>query len=509
MADPVTAEQIYEFGAFRLDERRGTLVKGDHQTFLRPKAHTLLLHLARNMGRVVPKAELMDTVWPGIYVTEDSLTQSIREIRKAMGDSAQDIVRTVSRRGYMLAGGRSEEPQPIVASQPTVAVLRFRNDGGDPAREPLVDGFAEDIVNGIARFGSVTVLARNSSFQFASQDPAQWATAASRIGADYLVEGSIRWSGNGAVIAVSLIEVKSLRQLWGDSYQAADLEVFEVQREIGEQIVNRLVSRLDQHNVRQLAVKPAKSLAAYELVAIGNAAIRGIGLRRPAEAIACFEGALAKDPSYGLALANLALAKVMLAGYGRAPVAILEEAQDMSTRAIAMAPDQAAAPRTRSLARLYLRQYQGAENDMRMSLDINRYDADSVEQMGYLLILRGRPLSAIAWIERAMRLNPIYPEFYHYDRGLALYGLSEYQQAIDAWELPSHIPPWVAARLAAAYAQIGDGVRAKLNIEKAMAMDPVYDAIGHARDRMPYEHDEDAGHLVAGIEMAMKYAESP
>lgn len=102
MSAPIATADTYRFGSFVLDTHRGTLSRGDTAIYLRPKAYALLVHLAQNMGRVVPKSELMDAVWPGIYVTEDSLTQSIREIRKAFGDPEQDQLRTVSRRGYML-----------------------------------------------------------------------------------------------------------------------------------------------------------------------------------------------------------------------------------------------------------------------------------------------------------------------------------------------------------------------------------------------------------------------
>ncbi|WP_342363156.1 winged helix-turn-helix domain-containing protein [Terrarubrum flagellatum] len=90
------AEQICRFGGFTLDLGEGLLRRGDESAFLRPKSHALLLHLARNSGRVVPKADVMDVVSPNVYVTEDSLTQSVREIRKALGDN---LVRTVSKRG--------------------------------------------------------------------------------------------------------------------------------------------------------------------------------------------------------------------------------------------------------------------------------------------------------------------------------------------------------------------------------------------------------------------------
>lgn len=83
MSETITTVDIFRFGPFVLDTHKGTLSQGETELFLRPKAYSLLVHLAQNMGRVVPKSELMDAVWPGIYVTEDSLTQSIREIRKA------------------------------------------------------------------------------------------------------------------------------------------------------------------------------------------------------------------------------------------------------------------------------------------------------------------------------------------------------------------------------------------------------------------------------------------
>jgi tetratricopeptide (TPR) repeat protein len=160
----------------------------------------------------------------------------------------------------------------------------------------------------------------------------------------------------------------------------------------------------------------------------------------------------------------------------------------------------------RSLARLYLKQFAGAESDIRLALDLNRYDADSVEQMGYLLILRGKPLAALDWIDRATRLNPIFPEFYHYDRGLALYGLGEYQQAADTFERPAYLPPWIAMRLAASYAQLGNAAGARRNVARALAIDPNYDALGHAQDNMPYEHTADAEHLVEGITKALAHA---
>jgi DNA-binding winged helix-turn-helix (wHTH) protein len=167
-----TAGEIFHCSGFVLDLERGTLSRGSEALFLRPKAFALLTHFVRNVGRVVPKEELMDAVWPGVFVTEGALTQSIREIRKVLGDN---LIRTVSKRGYMLAV-ESEPTAPPIAeagSQPIVAVLRFLNESRDPADTAIVDGIGEDIINGLARFYTLTVLARNSSFSFSSYTPAE------------------------------------------------------------------------------------------------------------------------------------------------------------------------------------------------------------------------------------------------------------------------------------------------------------------------------------------------
>ena len=381
MPETSDAGEIFRFGPFVLDVRMGTLSNHDQDIFLRPKPYALLLHLARNMGRVVPKAELMDAVWPDIYVTEDSLTQSIREIRKSLGDAAQEQVRTVSRRGYMLTG-QAEQPATPAATQPVVAVLRFRNENGDAAREPIVDGFAEDIITGLARHSSVTVLARNSSFQFPSYEPEAWSDAVARIGADYLVEGSVRWSGDDARIGVNLIDAKGLVQLWGERYEAHDVELFAVQREIGEQIVSRLVTGLDADNVRRSLDRPTHSLAAYELVSRATAILRGYEFVEPQKALPLLELAIEKDPTFAAAHAGLALCRFMIDRYSTVNPDELEKVLAIATHAAGLSPRSGRGPRVMSMVRLYLRQHAAAESDLQRALALNSGEADSMEQMG-------------------------------------------------------------------------------------------------------------------------------
>jgi len=497
-------DQVYEFGDFTFDLRKGTLRRPDGEAFLRPKAHTLLAHLAQNMGRVVPKAELMDTAWPGIYVTEDSLTQSIREIRKALGADGQDVVRTVSRRGYMLVG--KSDATPDTSGQPLVAVLRFRNESGNAADESLVDGFAEAIINGVARFGTISVLARNSSFQFSSYTPGDQSAAAARIGADYVVEGSIRRVGNRAVIGVSLVDARKSIQLWGERYDAKDLELFDVQREIGTQIVHRLVTRLDEASLRQAAIKPAQDLAAYELVLRAADELRRHVLGDAAEARALAEEAIRRDPSYGLAYIYLGLAQMMGNGFALADPAVLKDAASLAMQGIRLAPDQSQGHDVLALARLFLREHAGAEHEVRQALNLNACNADALNRMGYVLALRGRPLEALGWFDRAVKLNPIHPQYYNYDRAVAHYLLGQYQEAADTLRRSPRRSPWIRTRLAACLAQLGEDEAARDEALRISEEDPAFSPIIYVESGIAFEHSSDRDHLAEGVQRAIDLA---
>ncbi|MBN8905737.1 MAG: transcriptional regulator [Rhodospirillales bacterium] len=137
------AGPTYRFAGHVLDLGKGILKDSTGEIALRPKSFGLLVHLVRNAGRVVPKDELLKTVWPDVIVTDDSLTQCISDIRRALGDKGPVLLRTVARRGYVFAEDALEPAnaaqRPMPAGQraasferPSIAVLRFANLSGDP-----------------------------------------------------------------------------------------------------------------------------------------------------------------------------------------------------------------------------------------------------------------------------------------------------------------------------------------------------------------------------------------
>src|SRR5262245_3656484 len=117
---PTPAQKILKFGRFELDPNAASCRADGRQLPLRPKSFDVLLYLASHPGRVVSKDELIEALWPGVFVTDNSLVQCISDIRAVLGDEAQTIVKTVARRGYLFAA-------PVVEVEPAAPP--------EPARE--------------------------------------------------------------------------------------------------------------------------------------------------------------------------------------------------------------------------------------------------------------------------------------------------------------------------------------------------------------------------------------
>jgi DNA-binding winged helix-turn-helix (wHTH) protein len=120
---------VLHFGEYVLDVERRALQSGAREIALRPQAMEVLCYLARNPGRPVSKEEIFREIWPGVFVTDDSLVQCIGDIRRALGDDDHRIVKTVPRRGYLFAGGVAPDERAIA---PTTGLA-----GGPPTRSRM------------------------------------------------------------------------------------------------------------------------------------------------------------------------------------------------------------------------------------------------------------------------------------------------------------------------------------------------------------------------------------
>jgi tetratricopeptide (TPR) repeat protein len=149
-----------------------------------------------------------------------------------------------------------------------------------------------------------------------------------------------------------------------------------------------------------------------------------------------------------------------------------------------------------------MRDHDASEHSARTALEFNRYDPECIGQMGNILVMRGRPLEAMEWLARAIRIDPIYPHWYQFDRSMALYMLGDYRQAAEALELATRPTPWIRTRLAACYAQAGDMKTASRIAELVRRDNPGFSPLDYARSGVPFEHAADAEHLAEGVAAA-------
>src|SRR5262249_20626080 len=241
---------------------------------LRPKAFEVLRYLVENSGRVATKDEVMAAVWPGLTVTDESLTHCLSEIRGALGDKAQRMLRTAPRRGYgveaRVTASRAADPPAMPeppastgSDRPSIAVLPFANITGDPAQAYFADGIVEDLITALSRFRRLLVIARNSSFVYKGR-AVDVRDVARELGVRYVLEGSVRRAGNRLRITGQLIDADTATHVWAERHDGEMEDVFELQDRITRSVVAAIEPRVLRAEIARATRKGTAKLDAYD-----------------------------------------------------------------------------------------------------------------------------------------------------------------------------------------------------------------------------------------------------
>jgi serine/threonine-protein kinase len=249
----------------------------------------------------------------------------------ALARAPEDRFATVERFAEALASSATADAD--ASDDRSIAVLPFANMSGDPANEYFSDGISEEIINALTQLPGLRVAARTSAFSFKGKN-VDLRTIGDQLGVGTVLEGSVRKAGTRLRITAQLIKVADGYHLWSERYDRELTDVFAIQDEIANAIAAKLKVTVGAHPERQL-VKPAtENLNAYDLYLKG----RALELQRgPALVIAvdCFEQAVALDPEYAPAYAELAKSLLLLSNYGmRNPAETHERAAVATTRAL-------------------------------------------------------------------------------------------------------------------------------------------------------------------------------
>jgi TolB-like protein len=402
----------------------------------------------------------------------------------------------------------AEAPRPIVYKapppepprQPSVAVLALANLSGDPANDHLCEGIVEDIIGDLSRFRSLMVISRHSAFLFSlNTHPVR--EIGRRLGVRYVLGGSLRRVGKRLRIAVELIDAEFEGVLWSDHFDIQIDELFDLQDEITGRVAARLSVQIDLAERRQESQYP-QDMRAYGLVLRGQQLMLRFTKEANAHARRLFEEAIEIAPNYGRGYSGVSRSHNLDWRYSWSPEPdkSLNAALELARRAVQLDQLDARGFAELGFANLYKKRHDLALAEYARALALNPNDADIIAEYADALVYAEQPSKSVELLEKAMRLNPYYPDWY-------LWYLAD---AYNAMGRPADViatvrrmqdPSEGRRMLAANFAHLGLLDEARNQAREMMRLHPEF-TIGNWRQRPPYRNSAILERYMDGLRKA-------
>jgi DNA-binding winged helix-turn-helix (wHTH) protein/TolB-like protein/Flp pilus assembly protein TadD len=472
------------FADFDVDLERGELRVSGTVIALRPKSFALLVYLARHPGRLLTKDELFEAVWPDVAVTDDSLVQCISELRAALGDGDQRLIKTVPRRGYLLdappvdtppladetversAGtvdphGSSPRVPPRRGSVPwlpafvtvcavslagalwfgfphlgqndalvsknTITVLPLVGVGGENAAD-LAEAVTEDLTIEVSRLPDTLVIGYPAGHLPAGPD-GDARSVGRRLDVAYVLSGSLQRQGEAVSIALKLQASATGALLWSGRFDYAEQAGWNWRRDVTGRIANELKVRIDEAETPFDRPYAGRTFAAIDPTLQGWRLLKRIHTREgPQRARALFEQALQIDPDSASALAGLALSHIteVLARWSKVPNTQTALAAQAIERSLALQPNDPRANYVRSLVLSAQGRIDDADQAIQRVLLLYQNQPRALQRLGFLRLQQGRPEEVAAPVMLSLRLDPLDAEqvsLGHFTLGMAEFHL--------------------------------------------------------------------------------------
>jgi DNA-binding winged helix-turn-helix (wHTH) protein/TolB-like protein/Tfp pilus assembly protein PilF len=467
------------FADFDVDLERGELRVGGAAIALRPKSFALLVYLARRPGRLLTKDELIEAVWLDVAVTDDSLVQCISELRAALGDGNQRLIKTVPRRGYLLdappvdtppadetvergAGvvdshGSSPRVPPrrgsllpafvtvctvslagalwfgfphrgqTLVSKNTITVLPLVGVGSENAAD-LAEAVTEDLTIEVSRLPDTLVIGHPTGYSPAGPD-SDAQSVGRRLVVAYVLGGSLQRQGEAVSIALKLQASATGALLWSGRFDYPEQAGWNWRRDITARIANELKVRIDEAGTPFDRPYAGRTFAAIDPTLQGWRLLKRIHTREePQRARALFEQALQIDPDSASALAGLALSHIteVLARWSKTPDTQTALAANAIERSLALQPNDPRANYVRSLVLSAQGRIDDADEAIQRVLSLYPNQPRALQRLGFLRLQQGRPEEVAAPVMLSLRLDPLDAEqvsLGHFTLGMAEFHL--------------------------------------------------------------------------------------
>lgn len=321
----------------------------------------------------------------------------------------------------------------VATAGPSIAVLPFAHLGGDPGLEFIGDGLTEDIITALARLRWLLVIARNSTFVYRGRS-IDIRQVGRELGVRYVIEGSVRVSGDRIRLTAQLIEAETGKHIWAEKYDRQIQDIFAVQDDITARVVAAVEPHLYAEEGTRHGNRPPESTDAWGLVVRAMALITRVERRSSEEALQLLQRAIAIEPSYARAHALLAWGKwwATLCYWVADRDQGYREAAQHARDALLHDPADPWARMVSGLGFSTAGQHARALGELKMALDVNPSFALGRMAYGWALLRAGRFDDAIVETRTSLRLSPIdsFSGFYAAIHGLALLGAKRFDEAL-------------------------------------------------------------------------------
>jgi TolB-like protein/DNA-binding winged helix-turn-helix (wHTH) protein/Flp pilus assembly protein TadD len=542
----------YQFGRFRLDAEGHMLFRDGERIALTPKAVELLVLLVEAHGQPLGKEELLEKVWADTAVEEGSLTSHISLLRKTLGDGTdgRQFIETLPKRGYRFAApvitlredGASGESlrqrnffqnlsiriaviglmiavavgigylvrRPFQHDQTqkrlTVAVLPVQNLTGSPDRDYIADGLTEEIIAELSRYNpeKLGVIARTSSMAYRITNK-QVQQIGHELGADYVVESSLRAEGEHMRITAQLVRAQDQTHLWSADYDRTLRNLFSLEDEVAQAIALNIGIKLTSATQARLSAQRPINPDAYLAYLRGRYYWNKRSPDALEQSISQFQRAIQLDPAYALAydgLADAYASQCLISDV--APQEVFPKAKAAALKALELDDGLAEAHTSIAYVRFwYDWDWAGAEAEFKRALNLNPSYATAHQWYAEYLRLMGREQEAIAENRKALQLDPL-SLIINMEAGLPYYLEGRYDEAISYFRKTLEMEPNFGLAhcvLGWAFEEKREYSQAIEELEKARQLDDssaVLSSLGHAYAMTG--HSREARNIIAELQ---------
>jgi TolB-like protein len=386
------AAGIFEFEEFRLDRQGDGLSRRDERGVFVPlsigsRALDVLSVLVERTGELVTKEQIMAAVWRRSVVENANLTVQIAALRRVLDQGRADgsCIQTVAVRGYrfLSAVTRVEQTDPtqVIAPRLSIVVLPFADLGEGGGQQYFADGITDDLTTDLSRIAGSFVIARGTAFTYQGK-----AAEAKQIGRElavrYVLEGSVRRSGDQVRVNAQLIDAETDAHLWAERFDRDAGDLFALQ----DEITSRIAVALDSELVIAEAARPTQHPGALDYILRGRAAsYKPTSRDNFDETVSLFERALALDPRSSEAQSYLAieLTARVLEDMTDTAAADLARAEGLAGKALAVSPRSGLAHFAKGQALRAQCRYAEAIPEYEIALALNRYLMGAYAPLGW------------------------------------------------------------------------------------------------------------------------------